>query len=259
MVQWFHVYEMQDGIVSLVLRTFGSVFPYVEVWDAAAGDILLIGSMQSWRSDPEMLRHGFAMEGVRSDLAAIGIHSPEQLLARQLASQRTGFAIAGDGPIESDFFPLLEHLAPVAFFIGGRSGFVGRYDERTRQQQLAPAAKQAALRALSPAQTRSVFGTFESVNDELMYCVLDLPAGAKIPCVFKPQDESASDPSSAVDQAIAALNAGDLAQAGQLTALALQRDTSDSQAGYVARIVEREKQLRNAPGLVDTPGSKQRE
>ena len=31
MAQWFHVYEMHDGIVSLVLRTFSSVFPFVEI------------------------------------------------------------------------------------------------------------------------------------------------------------------------------------------------------------------------------------
>jgi spermidine synthase len=243
-IQWFHVYEMQDSIVDLVLRTFSSVFPYTEVWDAAAGDILIIGSMQPWRTDAEVFRPGFAVEAVRSDLAGIGIHSPEQLLARQLASQRTGFAIASDGPMESDLFPQLEHIAPQAFFIGQRSRLLGVYDERTRQQSLAPPAKLAALRKLSPAATRSVFGTFESVNDELMYCVLDLPAGAKIPCVFKPQDQAASVSTNVVDQAIAALNAGQFAQAEQLIQVALQQKPTDAQTEYVVRIINREKQLR---------------
>jgi spermidine synthase len=152
-IQWFHVYEMQDSIVDLVLRTFSSVFPYTEIWDAAAGDILIIGSMAPWRTDAEVFRPGFAVEAVRSDLAGIGIHSPEQLLARQLASQRTGFAIASDGPMESDMFPQLEHIAPVAFFIGQRSRLLGIFDERTRQQSLAPPLKQAALRSLSPASS----------------------------------------------------------------------------------------------------------
>jgi len=43
MVQWFHVYEMHDGIVDLVLRTFQSVFSVMEIWDTNGGDIILIG------------------------------------------------------------------------------------------------------------------------------------------------------------------------------------------------------------------------
>jgi len=39
MVQWFHMYEMHDGIVDLVLRTFQSVFPAMEIW-IPMGDII---------------------------------------------------------------------------------------------------------------------------------------------------------------------------------------------------------------------------
>ncbi len=53
MVQWFHIYEMQDEIILLLLRTFGSVFPYMEVWDPTGGDIILIGSLQPWETGPE--------------------------------------------------------------------------------------------------------------------------------------------------------------------------------------------------------------
>ena len=48
MAQWFHVYEMHDGIVELVLRTFHSVFPHVEIWDSCSGDIILLGSFEPW-------------------------------------------------------------------------------------------------------------------------------------------------------------------------------------------------------------------
>jgi predicted membrane-bound spermidine synthase len=258
-VQWFHVYEMQDSIVELVLRTFGSVFPHTEIWDAAAGDILILGSMQPWNSSPETFGRAFTMKGVKSDLAGIGIHSPEQLLARQLASQRTAFAIAGEGPIESDLFPLLEHVAPVAFFIGGRAKTLSLYDERTRQLQLSPTFKQAALRNLSSNDARSVFSTFESVNDELMCCILDLPAGAKIPCVFKPRDAQTTNPPSALDQAVASLNAGDTAKAERLVALALERNSGDGQARYVDRIIEREKQSRSGAVAPLAPAVNRRE
>lgn len=48
--QWFHVYEMNDDIVGLVFRSFTSVFPHVEVWDAGPGDVILLGSKQPWKS-----------------------------------------------------------------------------------------------------------------------------------------------------------------------------------------------------------------
>ena len=112
MAQWFHVYEMHDGIVELVLRTFGSVFPHVEIWDSCNGDIILLGSFDPWPTGPEIFRTGFNLPGVESDLAQIGIRSPEALLARQLASQRTAFAITGPGPMQSDIFPVLEYAAP---------------------------------------------------------------------------------------------------------------------------------------------------
>ena len=113
--QWFHVYEIHDGIVSLVLRTFSSVFPYVEIWDPGSGDIVMLGSLQPWPAGPEVFRQSFGFDGCEIDIDSIGIHSPEALLARQLASQRTAFAIPGDGPIQSDLFPCWNTLHPAHF------------------------------------------------------------------------------------------------------------------------------------------------
>ena len=118
MAQWFHLYEMQDSLVDLVLRTFSSVFPYVEVWDTGVGDIVILGSKQPWATGPKVFEKGFAIERVRTDMEMIDIHSPEALMARQLASQQTGFAIAGKGPIQGDLFPILEYEAPQAFYLG---------------------------------------------------------------------------------------------------------------------------------------------
>jgi spermidine synthase len=118
MTQWFHLYDMHDGIVTLVLRTFSRVFPYVELWDCGAGDVILMGSKRAWPSSLTHAETTFEREGAREDLARIGIHSPRALLARQAASQKTGFAIAGSGPIQSDMFPILEYEAPRAFYLG---------------------------------------------------------------------------------------------------------------------------------------------
>ena len=184
MVQWFHLYEMHDGIVELVLRTFTSVFPNVEIWDSCDGDIILIGSSEPWPSSPEIFAKNFSLPGVRADFAQLGVNSPAALFARHLASQRTAFAITGPGPIQSDLFPVLEYAAPYAFYLGENSHMIEKFDERTRQQLLAPAQINSLQRALPSAEIQSVFSKYSSVNTELLNSIRRLPAGANAPCVL---------------------------------------------------------------------------
>ena len=184
MVQWFHLYEMHDGIVELVLRTFTSVFPNVEIWDSCDGDIIILGSQQSWASSPEIFSKSFFVPGVRADFAKLGVNSPEAIFARQLASQRTAFAITGPGPMQSDLFPVLEYAAPLAFYLGESSRMLEQFDERTRQQLLAPAGKNFRLHTLPPAEIQSVFSRYGSVNNELLNILHGLSAGDSVPCIL---------------------------------------------------------------------------
>jgi predicted membrane-bound spermidine synthase len=186
MVQWFHLYEMHDGIAELVLRTFTSVFPHVEIWDSCYGDIILLGSQQPWVSSPETFAKNFAVPGVRADLDRLGINSPAALFARQLASQRTAFAIPGPGAIQSDLFPVLEYAAPFAFFLGKNSSLLEKFDERTRQQLLASAEKTSQLRSLPPETVQSVFSRFGSANTELLSIVRHQPGTENLPCALNP-------------------------------------------------------------------------
>jgi hypothetical protein len=168
MTQWFHVYEMHDGIVGLVLRTFASVFPYVEIWDCNSGDIVMLGALQPWESSPDAYAKAITdREVVVSDLKRIGITSPTVLFARQLASQKTAFAIAGDGAIQQDWMPILEYQAPKAFFLAGQSTMLSRFDERTWQMDNAPAVKRAMLQKLTDEEIRGVFDGHLSVNDDI--------------------------------------------------------------------------------------------
>lgn len=166
MTQWFHVYEMHDGIVALVLHTFATVFPHVEVWDPGTGDIILLGSQKPWATGPEVWRKVFERAEPGKDLAAIGLNAPEALWARQLASQRTTRAFIENGPEQSDEFPVLEYEAPRAFFIGAAAKEFLQFDERTRQCQLAPPPKRAALHTASAELLAPVFPQFGSVNPE---------------------------------------------------------------------------------------------
>ncbi len=240
--QWFQVYETQDDMVELVLRTFHSVFPYMEIWDAGAGDIVLLGSKQPWKTGPEVFRRGFAIDRVRTDLWMIDLQSPEALMARQLASQQTAFAIPGPGPWQSDLFPILEYAAPRAFFLGTGSRMLDHYDERTRQQLLAPAEKNATLAALPEAAAQFIFSDFSTVNGELFSCFFG-GGSPKVPCVFQtpqPSPPPASD-GSAVAKAEQLFHAGDLAGAEGYATLALSQNPQDAEAGYVLRVIERKK------------------
>ena len=168
MAQWFHIYEMHDEIVFLVLRTFHTVFPNMEIWESDNGDIILLGSKQPWVSTPDSFRAVFERPAPRADLEQIGLKSPEMVFLRQLASQRTAFAIPGEGPTQSDFFPILETSAPMAFFMGQSAGDLFRFDERTEQFALAPEAKRAALAGLSNEAFGSIFAEFKTGNTELL-------------------------------------------------------------------------------------------
>ena len=186
MVQWFHLYEMHDGIVELVLRTFTSVFPHVEIWDAGAGDIVLLGAQQAWTSSPEIFEKSFAVPGVRADFEKLGVTSARAIFARQLASQRTAFAITGPGPMQSDLFPVLEYAAPYAFYLGENSRMIEKFDERTRQQLLAPLKKISLLRSLPPAAVLSVFAQYTTANSELLSALRQQPGSENTPCVLNP-------------------------------------------------------------------------
>jgi hypothetical protein len=166
--QWFHLYEMSDPIVAMVLRTFGSVFPHMEVWDSSIGDIIILGSMKPWPATPESYATVFSREVPARDLRALGIDSAAALFVRQIASQRTAPALAGAGPVQRDWFPVLEYEAPRAFYVGVTSRMLDRYDERTWQFALAPAAKAAALRGLNERELQQAFADYGPVNEELL-------------------------------------------------------------------------------------------
>jgi len=196
MVQWFHMYEMHDGIVDLVLRTFQSVFPVLEIWDSNGGDIILIGSDRPWSCSLEKLRQGYSREWVRQDLASVGLITPETLLARQFASQRTAFAIPGEGPIQSDIFPLLEYEAPLAFFIGASATKITRFDERTWQTAFVSPEKRTTLMNFSDDLLRSAFTNYTpngELNDAILARLhrpkdnrpLKITAVSAVPCIFQ--------------------------------------------------------------------------
>jgi len=196
--QWFHIYEMDDATLNLVLRTFASVFPNMEIWDLGDADVILLGSKQPWKTSPEVYKSTFQLDVPRRELASIGLLTPESVLTRQFASQSTAFAVPGAGPVQSDDHPILEYEAPRAFYMYQRRLGVQQlpeYDERTWQVGLAPPAKNKVLAGLGLTDLIPIFGKGIISGNPQLQSYLDsrfhgqsgsLTFGNRVmPCVFK--------------------------------------------------------------------------
>ena len=130
MVQWFHLYEVDDETFRLVVRTFRSVFPHVTVWQSLTTDVLLVGSAEVLGIDEEKLAAKLKIEKVKADLARIQISDPATLLSLQMISEGPVREYASSGPLNTEDKPLLEHWAPKAFFVNRGVTEINRFDER---------------------------------------------------------------------------------------------------------------------------------
>ncbi|MGH2567422.1 MAG: fused MFS/spermidine synthase, partial [Bacteroidota bacterium] len=130
MVQWFHVYEMDDRTLQLVVRTFRESFPSLLVWQSITRDIILFGSQQPLALDYDALKRKFEVEAVREDLARIGIHDALTLLSLQMLSEERVEEYAGVGLVNTEDLPILEFRAPKDLFLNRRPHELFRLDER---------------------------------------------------------------------------------------------------------------------------------
>src|SRR5207249_259258 len=99
MLQWFHVYEMDDELFTLALRTYQSVFPYVTIWNVVDADVILVGSREPLAPDFGAMERAFMSPPVRRDLRRTGLAALTTLLGLQSASEATARLMAGAGPL----------------------------------------------------------------------------------------------------------------------------------------------------------------
>ena len=117
--QWFHFYESDVEVVSLVLRTYAQVFPYVSVWFALGPDLLLLGFDDPQRAlDLAALQRRFEQPDFAAGFARAGVESFPQLLAHELLPLGTLHADELDGQIHTLRHPILSYRAARAFFLG---------------------------------------------------------------------------------------------------------------------------------------------
>lgn len=135
LVQWIHLYELNDELLSVILNTVRRVFPHVEIWQCNTWDILIAASRNPLDIDPEHLAERLATPSVAADLnrehLGQDVRSPAVFLLNQvLSGERFDAFFPGKPPYNSDRHPILEYRAPAAFFAGKRATLLWKLDER---------------------------------------------------------------------------------------------------------------------------------
>ncbi len=131
MVQWFHLYEVNDNVVKLVLNTFKSVFKYAQIWNGVSNDILLVGSKSRIKLNVNLLKEKFHLKKVEKNFNKIGIDNVFTFLTCQTNSTEGFYTLTtSKKPINSEMLPLLEFEAPKSFYLHGSSTLIYDNDER---------------------------------------------------------------------------------------------------------------------------------
>ncbi|HEY5656954.1 MAG TPA: fused MFS/spermidine synthase, partial [Myxococcota bacterium] len=132
--QWFHVYESDEEVVALVLRTYASVFSHVSVWFSDGPDLLLLGFDRPERAlDVRALEARFRQPDFAAGFARVEIATLPQLLAHELIPLGTLHAEPLRGPLQTLRRPLLSDWAARAFFRGADAWLTPYPSERHRK------------------------------------------------------------------------------------------------------------------------------
>jgi spermidine synthase len=132
MVQWFHLYEMNDDLLKMVVRTFQSSFAHVSIWQPLSVDIIMIGSNEPISVDLNKIQEEMAVKNIHEDITRIFIPDATTLLSLEMLSSRSVLRYMGVGGFNTEDLPLLEYNAPSAFFLNTGVTQLARFDERMR-------------------------------------------------------------------------------------------------------------------------------
>ncbi len=118
--QWFHLYASDPEVVSIVLRTYASVFPHVSVWYTMSYDVVLLGFGQPDTAlDLEAMQQRFRQPDFAAGFGRVGIQSFAQLAAHEVLPLGTLHAVGLRGDLHTLRHPILSHHAARAFFASG--------------------------------------------------------------------------------------------------------------------------------------------
>lgn len=109
--QWFHYYSMSPEDFKTALRTFLSVFPYVQIWNAD-NNIFMVGANEPIQLNYPQIASKLNEPKVAQDLERIGVRSVYLLLGYFLFTEEEAREFVGSGQINTDDLPIIEFSTP---------------------------------------------------------------------------------------------------------------------------------------------------
>ena len=132
-LQWIQAYEMEDRTFYMMLETFTRVFPCYTIWNSRLTDTIIIGSPDPYLPDFARMEKRLASLSVREDLAPLGVSSLLTVLGLQMVDGAARPShVAWGGVVHSDYFPVLDYVAPRGFYVGSSSLAARVMDRRQR-------------------------------------------------------------------------------------------------------------------------------
>ncbi|GAA6152309.1 fused MFS/spermidine synthase [Pseudoteredinibacter isoporae] len=115
LVQWMHVYELNDELLATVYKALSENFQDVHIYRVSAGDFAFVASTESLSPDYSRL---FKFGDFKKQLENIGVVTENDLQFRKISGRKTLEAVFDSYPVpaNSDFFPVLDYGASKARF-----------------------------------------------------------------------------------------------------------------------------------------------
>jgi hypothetical protein len=106
LVQWFHLYEMDDAGVASVLASIDRVFPSYRVYLSSNSDIIVVAGAGDQLATPDWTL--LSSSAMNEDLRRVAPLSAEAFSAAELAGRESLHGFLTHATINSDFRPLLD-------------------------------------------------------------------------------------------------------------------------------------------------------
>ena len=152
--QWVNTYDISRADLTSVVATFTSVFPHATLWLAGDGDLLLVGSVDPVEPRIEQLVERWAGGAARSDLEAVGVTSPFQVLSMFVAGEEGAARFRSGGVLQTDDRMALEFSAPRALHNGAQRDNVSALRSLVPPNRRPPAVVRAWAQATGEDHAR---------------------------------------------------------------------------------------------------------
>lgn len=107
--QWLPLPTQNDEDSRSLVRSFIDVFPHASLWTTEFHEMLLVGSLQPLQLDVPRIRQRFEQPEVSAALAAVGVDSPQALLATWITDRKGLETYAGSALPVTDDQPRIEY------------------------------------------------------------------------------------------------------------------------------------------------------